>query len=165
MAQPHNFWIVMHYFVRRRAYGASRMRGYRTDGTDVRFNGHTLALWRDGAVSMFLTDARWHPYMLAAAIPKVAEYCADHGVLAAPDSARRVCREHADCRKVVELGRACASSRPLSRSLTRPLLEKQHDLPLLSCMHKRQHSRWESCLAARNAAAARSVALVDEVTS
>lgn len=165
MAQPHNFWIVMHYFVRRLAHGASRTRGYWTDGTDLRLNGHTLALWRDGAVSMFLTDARWHPYMLAMAIPKVAEYCADHGVLAAPDRAHRVCREHSDCRKVVELGRDCAASRPPSRPLTRSFHEEQHDLPLPSCPHKRPHSRWEACLAARNAAAARRISLVDEVTS
>ena len=167
MAQPHNFWIVMHYFVRRQPYGASRVRGYWTDGTDVRLNGHTIALWRDGAVSMFLTDARWHPLMLAMAIPKVAEYCADHGVLAAPDRALRVCREHTDCRKLAELGRACAASRPPSRPLPIPHFEKQHDLPLLHCTHKRQHRRWEACLAARNEAAARRVSLVtgEEVAS
>lgn len=57
------------------------------------------------------------------------------------------------------LGRDCAASRPPSRPLVRPFHEKQHDLPLLSCLHKRPHSRWETCLAARNAAAARSLSM------
>jgi hypothetical protein len=109
--QPTSFEKAMLYFLDQKPSPVNirkqrRTKGYWTDGVNFVLNGHIIAYWAKGAVRMYLTDPRFHSYMIARAITYVKEWCKRERVLAGPH--QLICKEHTDCRAHFKLGKACA---------------------------------------------------------